>query len=89
MCLLQALQQYLNCKPAETVHFGDQFLSTGNDISTRHACCTVWVASPSETQRMLQVLVDPLPTEGAAGATAAAHAAHASATGPTKIPDYV
>jgi IMP and pyridine-specific 5'-nucleotidase len=29
------LQTYLNAKPEETLHVGDQFLSTGNDYATR------------------------------------------------------
>ncbi|KAJ2957800.1 hypothetical protein NQZ79_g6552 [Umbelopsis isabellina] len=32
---VQMLQAYLNAKPEETLHVGDQFLSTGNDYATR------------------------------------------------------
>eukprot|EP00180_Rhodochaete_pulchella_P000724 Plantae.Rhodophyta-Rhodochaete_pulchella.ctg15543.p1 GENE.Plantae.Rhodophyta-Rhodochaete_pulchella.ctg15543~~Plantae.Rhodophyta-Rhodochaete_pulchella.ctg15543.p1 ORF type:complete len:295 (-),score=34.26 Plantae.Rhodophyta-Rhodochaete_pulchella.ctg15543:505-1389(-) len=53
---VQALQQYLKCAAGETVHVGDQFLSTGNDIATRRACCTVWVSNPDETTKILGLI---------------------------------
>jgi IMP and pyridine-specific 5'-nucleotidase len=52
---VQILQDYLGTKGHETLHLGDQFLSTGNDIATRRACCTVWITNPEET---LDVLVE-------------------------------
>mmetsp|Transcript_3837 Transcript_3837/g.7361 ORF Transcript_3837/g.7361 Transcript_3837/m.7361 type:complete len:305 (-) Transcript_3837:485-1399(-) len=53
---VKALQGYLRCQPHETLHVGDQFLSTGNDIATRQACCTVWIANPEETTAILETI---------------------------------
>ncbi|KAJ1801337.1 IMP 5'-nucleotidase [Coemansia sp. RSA 2399] len=54
--------QQLVASPADaTLHVGDQFLSTGNDISTRSACCTCWIINPRETRDMLTDLVSLLP----------------------------
>ncbi|TPX30722.1 hypothetical protein SmJEL517_g05758 [Synchytrium microbalum] len=50
------LQQHLGAAGHETLHIGDQFLSTGNDLSTRSACCTSWITSPEETAELLQQL---------------------------------
>ncbi|KAI8928459.1 IMP-specific 5-nucleotidase [Entophlyctis helioformis] len=50
------LQEMLGCLGHETLHVGDQFLSTGNDIATRSACSTVWITSPEETADVLTVL---------------------------------
>ncbi|TPX37804.1 hypothetical protein SeMB42_g02723 [Synchytrium endobioticum] len=50
------LQQHLGAGGHETLHIGDQFLSTGNDLSTRNACCTSWITSPQETAELLQQL---------------------------------
>ncbi|RKP09918.1 IMP-specific 5'-nucleotidase [Thamnocephalis sphaerospora] len=53
---VQMLQAYLGTTPSTTLHVGDQFLSTGNDISTRTACSTVWIVSPQETSDVLKDL---------------------------------
>ncbi|KAJ3186596.1 IMP 5'-nucleotidase [Gaertneriomyces sp. JEL0708] len=50
---VQMLQQILGAEGNETLHVGDQFLSTGNDIATRTACCTAWITSPEETAEVL------------------------------------
>ncbi|CAI2163008.1 14539_t:CDS:10 [Funneliformis geosporum] len=50
---VQLLQDFLGAKPHETLHVGDQFLSTGNDFATRHQCCTLWIVNPEETQNVL------------------------------------
>ncbi|KAI9207678.1 IMP-specific 5-nucleotidase [Polychytrium aggregatum] len=57
---VQILQQYLGTHGHETLHLGDQFLSTGNDIATRSACCTIWITSPEETAEVLNDLRDLL-----------------------------
>ncbi|KAM3586703.1 IMP 5'-nucleotidase [Umbelopsis sp. WA50703] len=57
---VQMLQAYLNAKPEETLHVGDQFLSTGNDYATRSSCCTLWIINPQETQEALVQLTDIL-----------------------------
>ncbi|KAL2913971.1 IMP 5'-nucleotidase [Polyrhizophydium stewartii] len=54
------LQEMLGCAGRETLHVGDQFLSTGNDIATRRACCTTWITSPEETAQVLTQLTDLL-----------------------------
>ena len=54
---VQMLQQRLSCDPSHTLHIGDQFLSTGNDIATRSACATVWIVNPEETEVILDTLL--------------------------------
>ncbi|KAJ3394330.1 IMP 5'-nucleotidase [Lobulomyces angularis] len=44
----------------QTLHVGDQFLSTGNDISTRSACCTSWIVGPEETAELLTELTQKI-----------------------------
>ncbi|KAJ1834055.1 IMP 5'-nucleotidase [Coemansia sp. RSA 2711] len=53
---VRILQELIGSPPNATLHVGDQFLSTGNDISTRAACCTCWIISPHETQNILTEL---------------------------------
>ncbi|KAJ1732959.1 IMP 5'-nucleotidase [Coemansia biformis] len=53
---VRILQELIGSPPAATLHVGDQFLSTGNDISTRSACCTCWIINPQETQDILTEL---------------------------------
>ncbi|KAI9100580.1 IMP-specific 5-nucleotidase [Phlyctochytrium arcticum] len=60
------LQEYLGTTGAETLHVGDQFLSTGNDIATRTACCTSWITSPEETAEILTELCSLLDAQDAA-----------------------
>ncbi|KAG0256769.1 IMP 5'-nucleotidase [Mortierella polycephala] len=63
---VQVLQTYLGAAPDETVHVGDQFLSTGNDFATRSSCCTLWIVNPEETESVLKELT-PLLTFPADG----------------------
>lgn len=60
---VKILQDLLGCGGDETLHFGDQFLSTGNDVATRGVCCTAWITSPRETE---EVLAELLPLLGRA-----------------------
>ncbi|KAJ2000059.1 IMP 5'-nucleotidase [Coemansia thaxteri] len=53
---VRILQDLVGSPPAATLHVGDQFLSTGNDLSTRTACCTCWIINPEETQNILAEL---------------------------------
>ena len=53
---VKILLSWLGANSNETLHVGDQFLSTGNDIATRSACCTVWVTNPEETLDVLNQL---------------------------------
>ncbi|KAJ2559677.1 IMP 5'-nucleotidase [Coemansia sp. RSA 1933] len=57
---VRIIQRLVASPAAATLHVGDQFLSTGNDISTRSACCTCWIINPQETQDMLTDLVSLL-----------------------------
>jgi IMP and pyridine-specific 5'-nucleotidase len=52
------LLEFLGCEGSETLHVGDQFLGTGNDVSTRGGCCTVWITSPEETATILDDLIN-------------------------------
>jgi len=54
---VKVLRGYLRCSGDETIHYGDQFLSTGNDLSTRTACTTVWIGNPAETEDSLRGLL--------------------------------
>ncbi|KAJ8330454.1 IMP 5'-nucleotidase [Batrachochytrium dendrobatidis] len=54
------LQDMLHCEGCETLHVGDQFSTTGNDVATRRACCTAWIANPEETAQVLLHLTDLL-----------------------------
>ena len=53
---VKILLEFFKVEPQQSLHVGDQFLSTGNDIATRSACCTVWITSPEETQEVLMRL---------------------------------
>ncbi|KAI8585935.1 IMP-specific 5-nucleotidase [Geranomyces variabilis] len=61
---VRMLREFLGTRGNETLHVGDQFLSTGNDISTRTACCTVWITSPEETAEVLTELCTLLDARG-------------------------
>ncbi len=50
---VEALQAYFAIEKKSCVHIGDQFLKTGNDISARATCNTVWIESPKETFKIL------------------------------------
>lgn len=47
---VSAVKAHFGVGPAETLHIGDQFLNTGNDISARSVATTVWVTDPDETR---------------------------------------
>ncbi|PVH17254.1 uncharacterized protein CXQ87_000138 [Candidozyma duobushaemuli] len=68
---VEALQHYL-CKDSdmpvisksESLHIGDQFASVGaNDFKARLSACTVWIASPKETEEILFHLIEFLTGE--------------------------
>jgi hypothetical protein len=69
-----ALQAFLQVPPQNSLHVGDQFLSTGNDVSTRMGCCTCWVSNPRETESLLAILLPrertPSPSPRFVGAVA-------------------
>ncbi|KAJ3332975.1 IMP 5'-nucleotidase [Blyttiomyces sp. JEL0837] len=57
---VKILQEFLGANGNETLHVGDQFLSTGNDILTRSCAATVWITSPEETAGVLRALHEKL-----------------------------
>jgi len=54
---LKALMNYLNKKPCETLHVGDRFTTSGNDMATRSQCSILWVANPEETAFFTRLLL--------------------------------
>ena len=54
---LKALMSYLNKKPCETLHVGDRFTTSGNDMATRSQCSILWVANPEETAFFTRLLL--------------------------------
>ena len=50
---VEALQAYFSIESESCVHIGDQFLKTGNDISARATCTTIWIENPKETFKIL------------------------------------
>ncbi|KAG0613981.1 hypothetical protein M758_6G142500 [Ceratodon purpureus] len=54
---LRALMKFLNKKPCETLHVGDRFTVSGNDMATRSQCSILWVANPEETAFFTRLLL--------------------------------
>lgn len=50
---IASLQRMVGATPQSTLHIGDQFTLTGNDLLARRACGTLWVDSPEETAVLL------------------------------------
>ena len=55
-----ALQGYLGIEKDQTMHFGDRFTATGNDVAVREVALTIWVANACETCEMLTVMLKDL-----------------------------
>lgn len=53
---LSALQGLLRVPPESTIHFGDQFTMTGNDLLARRVSPTCWIQGPKDTHRHLRWL---------------------------------
>jgi len=60
---MSALQSYFGLKKDECLHFGDQFLTTGNDIAARETSPCIWINSPSETAKVLEYLIEFMPDD--------------------------
>lgn len=60
---IQALQGMLGVKPHETAHAGDRFTATGNDLRAREVALTLWVANPTETEDLLELLLEDIHNE--------------------------
>ncbi len=74
---IRALQGLLGARPECSLHVGDRFTLTGNDVSARDVASTLWVASPRETVALMEQLVPLL--DAAAGAPSLTAGAGASA----------
>lgn len=64
---LTALKKYLDVRGEHTLHVGDQFTRTGNDLLARRAASTLWVDKPSETMVLLNELVCGIEAAGNCG----------------------
>ncbi|CAG8442610.1 6765_t:CDS:2 [Ambispora gerdemannii] len=73
---VQILQEFLGATSEQTLHVGDQFLSTGNDFATRSQCCTLWIINPEETQQVLVELDVLLDAKKSSRVVAVAHHLH-------------
>ncbi|XP_024384374.1 IMP-specific 5'-nucleotidase 1 [Physcomitrium patens] len=54
---LRALMKFLNKRCSETLHVGDRFTVSGNDMATRSQCSILWVANPEETAFFARLLL--------------------------------
>ena len=54
---IASLQRLVGATPQSTLHIGDQFTLTGNDLLARRACGTLWVDSPEETAVLLAYMI--------------------------------
>jgi hypothetical protein len=54
---INVLQARVGATSAETVHAGDRFTRTGNDLRAREIANTLWVDCPAETEYLLTLLV--------------------------------
>jgi IMP and pyridine-specific 5'-nucleotidase len=57
---VRAMQAFLRVSHAEALHVGDQFLKTGNDVAARECCPCIWITSPNETLKVLEILLGML-----------------------------
>jgi len=54
---IEALQRMFDTEPCNCLHVGDQLLSTGNDFSARSCCPVSWITSPTETKKILALVL--------------------------------
>ena len=54
---VSGLCRVLRVEATSTVHVGDQFLHTGNDLAARSCCPCIWVTSPRETRQVLKTML--------------------------------
>ena len=64
---IECLQHFVqkgqpSIQPHETLHVGDRFTSTGNDLLAREVGCTLWIANPFETVHFLHIFLNGLST---------------------------
>jgi IMP and pyridine-specific 5'-nucleotidase len=68
---IASLQGLLNIPPEATVHAGDRFTRTGNDLRARVVANTLWVGGPAETEYLLALLIEDIRRHRAAGTAVA------------------
>jgi IMP and pyridine-specific 5'-nucleotidase len=54
---VEAMQAYLGVTKSRSLHVGDQFLKTGNDVAARACSPCIWITSPVETLKVLEILL--------------------------------
>jgi len=54
---VEILSAYLGKPIQETLHIGDQFTNTGNDVAARSVCPCIWITSPEETTYILKTIL--------------------------------
>ena len=54
---VQAIQEKMGIGASQTLHIGDQWQITGNDIAARQCACGCWVTMPKETRSILEILI--------------------------------
>lgn len=62
---IEVMRRLVGAKGAETLHFGDQFTRTGNDLLARRVCATLWTMGPEETEWLLKLLLQDMGIEAA------------------------
>ena len=77
---IRALQARIGAAPAATVHFGDRFTRTGNDLRARDVANTLWVTGPAETEYLLTLLLGDVRRARMHAAAVAAATSSASAS---------
>jgi IMP and pyridine-specific 5'-nucleotidase len=51
---MELMQALLKVPASKSLHVGDQFLKTGNDIAARSVSPCIWIVSPAETRKILE-----------------------------------
>jgi hypothetical protein len=78
---IRAVQALVGAGPESTVHVGDRFTTTGNDLRARDVASTLWVTGPAETEHLVGRLIEGVRAQRAAAAAAGAAGAGESGSG--------
>lgn len=57
---IDTLRALVGASRSQTLHVGDQFTRTGNDLLARRACGTLWVDDPQETAVLMSSLLEAM-----------------------------
>ena len=57
---VECLRKLTGAKGGQTLHFGDQFNRTGNDLLTRRVSSTLWTLGPDETYSYIELLLQDM-----------------------------